>query len=165
MIRCIIRCYIGGGRNIFNYNGCASRKEFWVFILINLLALNLYSAITGMLTLTGSGIVDVLLFLSMCFSLQLLFICILIIPVMSQGVRRMHDIGRSGWWFSSLLLSNIFIIPVLLGVLVNSIANRFPWDIELSISIWANLVLNLSVIFSLTYLCCKPSVEPSPLPH
>jgi uncharacterized membrane protein YhaH (DUF805 family) len=77
----------------------------------------------------------------------------------------MHDIGRSGWWFSSLLLSNIFIIPVLLGVLVNSIANRFPWDIELSISIWANLVLNLSVIFSLTYLCCKPSVEPSPLPH
>jgi len=83
MIRYIVRCYIGVWRNIFNYNGCASRKEFWVFILINLLALNLYSAITGMLTLTGSGIVDVLLFLSMCFSLQLLFICILIIPVMS----------------------------------------------------------------------------------
>ncbi|WP_293793355.1 DUF805 domain-containing protein [uncultured Pantoea sp.] len=165
MIRCIIRCYIGGWRNIFNHKGCASRKEFWVFILVNLLALNLYLAITGMLTLTGSGIVDVLLFLSMGFSLQLLFICILIIPDMSLGVRRMHDIGRSGWWFSSLLLSNIFIIPVFLGVLVNSIANRFSWDIALSISIWASLVLNLSVIFYLTYLCCKPSVEPSPLPH
>ncbi|MCQ8228103.1 DUF805 domain-containing protein [Pantoea trifolii] len=165
MIRCIIRCYTGGWRNIFNYKGCASRKEFWGFILINLLALNLYSAITGMLTLTGNGIIDILLYLSMGFSLQLLFISILIIPVMSLGVRRMHDIGRSGWWFSSLLLSNIFIIPAFLGALVSSIANHFSWDIALSISIWASLVLNLSVIFYLTYLCCKPSVRPSPLPH
>lgn len=165
MIRCIIRCYTGGWRNIFNYKGCASRKEFWGFILINLSALNLYSAITGMLTLTGNGIIDILLYLSMGFSLQLLFISILIIPVMSLGVRRMHDIGRSGWWFSSLLLSNIFIIPAFLGALVSSIANHFSWDIALSISIWASLVLNLSVIFYLTYLCCKPSVRPSPLPH
>lgn len=165
MIRCIIRCYIGGWRNTFNYRGYATRKEFWVFILVNLMFLNFYSAITGMLTLTGSSIVDVLLFLSMGFSLQLLFISILIIPVMSLGVRRMHDIGRSGWWFSSLLISNIFIIPVFLGVLVNSIANHFSWDAALSISIWASLVLNLSVISYLTYLCCKPSVRPSPLPH
>lgn len=135
MFKTIVRCYISGWRNTFNYRGCASRKDFWIFILVNLMILNLYSAITGMLTLTGSGIVDVLLFLSMGFSLQLLFICILIIPVMSLGVRRMHDIGRSGWWFSSLLLSNIFIIPVFLGVLVNSIANRFSWDIALYIDL------------------------------
>ncbi|WP_409455812.1 DUF805 domain-containing protein [Pantoea sp. CTOTU46764] len=111
MFKIIVRCYISGWRNTFNYRGYATRKEFWVFILVNLIFLNFYSALTGMLTLTGSGIVDVLLFLSMGFSLQLLFISILIIPVMSLGVRRMHDIGRSGWWFSSLLLSNIFIIP------------------------------------------------------
>ncbi|MGK3134816.1 DUF805 domain-containing protein [Pantoea trifolii] len=165
MFKIIVRCYISGWRNTFNYRGYATRKEFWVFILVNLMFLNFYSALTGMLTLTGSGIVDVLLFLSMGFSLQLLFISILIIPVMSLGVRRMHDIGRSGWWFSSLLLSNIFIIPAFLGALVSSIANHFSWDIALSISIWASLVLNLSVIFYLTYLCCKPSVRPSPLPH
>lgn len=165
MFKTIVRCYISGWRNIFNYRGYASRKDFWVFIFVNLMFLNFYSAITGVLTLTGSGIVDVLMFLSMGFSLQLLFICILIIPVMSLGVRRMHDIGRSGWWFSSLLLSNIFIIPAFLGALVSSIANHFSWDIALSISIWASLVLNLSVIFYLTYLCCKPSVRPSPLPR
>lgn len=165
MIRCIIKCYIGGWRNIFNYKGCASRKEFWVFILVNLMFFNLYSTITGMLTLTGSGLVDVLLFLSTVYSLQLLFISILIIPVMSLGVRRMHDIGWSGWWFSSLLLSNIIIIPVFLGGLVNSIANHFSWDVALSISIWVSLILNWSVIFYLTYLCCKPSVRPSTLPH
>lgn len=165
MFKIIFRCYISGWRNTFNYRGYATRKEFWVFILVNLMFLNFYSALTGILTLTGSGIVDVLLFLSMGFSLQLLFISILIIPVMSLGVRRMHDIGRSGWWFSSLLLSNIFIIPAFLGALVSSIANHFSWDIALSISIWASLVLNLSVIFYLTYLCCKPSVRPSPLPH
>ncbi|MDY0929060.1 DUF805 domain-containing protein [Enterobacter sp. CFBP8995] len=165
MFKIIIQFYISGWRNTFDYKGHASRKEFWVFILVNLMFFNLYSAITGMLKLTGSGIVDVLLFLSMGFSLQLLFISILIIPVMSLGVRRVHDIGRSGWWFSSLLLSNIFIIPVFLGVLVNSIANLYSWDVALPISIWASLVLNLSVIFYLTYLCCKPSVRPSPLPH
>lgn len=165
MFKIIVRCYISGWRNTFNYRGYATRKEFLVFILVNLMFLNFYSALTGMLTLTGSGIVDVLLFLSMGFSLQLLFINILIIPVISLGVRRMHDIGRSGWWFSSLLLSNIFIIPAFLGALVSSIANHFSWDIALSISIWASLVLNLSVIFYLTYLCCKPSVRPSPLPN
>ncbi|MBY4887904.1 DUF805 domain-containing protein [Pantoea sp. DY-15] len=165
MFKTIVRCYISGWRNTFNYRGYASRKDFWFFIFVNLIILNLYSVITGMLTLTGSSIVDVLLFLSMEFSLQLLFISILIIPVMSLGVRRMHDIDRSGWWFSSLLLSNIFIIPAFLGALVSSIANHFSWDIALSISIWASLVLNLGVIFYLTYLCCKPSVRPSPLPH
>ncbi|MBY4887903.1 DUF805 domain-containing protein [Pantoea sp. DY-15] len=36
---------------------------------------------------------------------------------MSLGIRRMHDIGRSGWWFGFLFIGSVFFFPVSLFLL------------------------------------------------
>ena len=71
------------------FTGRASRSEFWWWIL------------AVFLTLIVVGIVDAVLFgtgpeagqpISALVSLGLL------LPNIAVGARRMHDIGKSGWW-------------------------------------------------------------------
>lgn len=71
-------------KNYANFNGRARRKEFWFFILgtvIISIALQVLDAVMGSTPLF-SGI----------FSLACW------IPSLAVGSRRLHDIGKSGWW-------------------------------------------------------------------
>ena len=84
------------------FDGRARRKEFWFFTLVNMLmqiALTVVDATLGTLTLTGIGVFGAL------YNLAIL------IPSAAVSWRRMHDIGRSGWW------SLITLLP-LLGILI-----------------------------------------------
>ena len=75
-------------RKYAEFTGRARRKEYWFFILFYILiaiglsfidkALGLGYESTGLL----SGLFGLAMFL----------------PALAVGVRRMHDIGRSGWW-------------------------------------------------------------------
>ncbi|WP_348946083.1 DUF805 domain-containing protein [Chitinibacter sp. FCG-7] len=75
-----------------DFNGRASRAEYWWFALF----IFLVSVVLG---IAGAGLVSGL------FSLATL------VPSLAAGVRRLHDLGKSGWF---LLLS---LIPVI-GALV-----------------------------------------------
>lgn len=68
------------------FSGRASRSEYWWFFLFQVLAL----IVTSMLGDTVYSIVALLLLL----------------PALAVGARRLHDIGRSGWW-QLLMLSGI----------------------------------------------------------
>jgi uncharacterized membrane protein YhaH (DUF805 family) len=85
-------------KNYANFSGRARRKEYWFFILAQIIVLIIASILDGIL-----------------FSGPSLFYFVaalgLFIPSLAAGVRRMHDTGRSGW----LLL--ISLIP-LLGLIV-----------------------------------------------
>jgi uncharacterized membrane protein YhaH (DUF805 family) len=75
-----------------DFNGVASRSEFWWFVLfvfIVALAVNYISPLIGGL-----------------FGLAML------LPELAVGARRLHDTGRSGWW--QLLLIVPFGIIVLI---------------------------------------------------
>jgi len=79
-----------------DFSGKATRKEYWMFILLSTL-INI-----------GLMVIDVVLntaFLSAIFSIALL------IPSISCATRRLHDIGKSGWW------QLLYFIP-LIGVIV-----------------------------------------------
>lgn len=69
------------------FSGRATRSEYWYFILFYYLVAFCLGLIIGM---TGSD-----------FSMAItLFICIpLFIPSIAVAVRRLHDTGRSGWWY------------------------------------------------------------------
>lgn len=72
-------------RNYVTFGGRAARPEFWWFVLFLVL---------GNILL---GIVDRILFgdatvLSGLFGLATL------LPAIAVSVRRLHDIGKSGWW-------------------------------------------------------------------
>jgi len=66
--------------NYFNFRGRATRAEYWWFFLAAQLIslISLIPFVGGIISLLGS-----------------LFI---IIPSISLGARRLHDIGRTGWW-------------------------------------------------------------------
>ena len=89
-------------RNYFNFEGRARRKEYWMFVLFNLIAgvvLAIVDSVLHTRTASGIGIVGSL------YSLAVL------VPSIAVGARRLHDIGRSGWW------QLIALIPVV-GVVV-----------------------------------------------
>lgn len=71
------------------FEGRARRKEYWMFVLLNILigfALGLIEGIVGF----NSGSEESLL--ANIYSLAVL------IPSIAVGVRRVHDVGKS-WWF------------------------------------------------------------------
>lgn len=76
--------------------GRSRRSEYWYFVL---------AIIIGSL---GFGLIDSLLGIGL---LGFLFQLAVLIPSITVGVRRLHDIGKSGWWML------IGLIP-LIGTLV-----------------------------------------------
>ncbi len=68
-----------GLRQYAVFRGRASRPQFWWFMLFCVLAVSLAEAIVG----EGfSGLVTLAL----------------VLPTLAVTARRLHDIGRSGWW-------------------------------------------------------------------
>jgi uncharacterized membrane protein YhaH (DUF805 family) len=61
-----------------DFDGRASRSEFWWFFLFQIIVIVVLSMV---LSIVGSLV-----------SLALL------LPGLGAGVRRLHDIGKSGWW-------------------------------------------------------------------
>lgn len=78
-------------QNYCNFIGRASRSEYWWFALFNfilaaVISVVFYSGDTARMVVTG--IVNL----------------VLLLPCLGLSVRRLHDIGKSGWWlFISLI--------------------------------------------------------------
>ena len=70
--------------NYANFNGRASRQEYWMFNLFNFIFTIVVGFIDG--------------FLSLGF-LSLLYVLAILIPGLAVLVRRLHDVNKSGWWF------------------------------------------------------------------
>jgi uncharacterized membrane protein YhaH (DUF805 family) len=71
-------------QNYATFSGRARRSEYWYFFLFNLIFAFCFGIITGLL-----GLPD--------FAANLYSIAVLI-PSIAVGVRRMHDVGKSGWY-------------------------------------------------------------------
>lgn len=78
-----------------DFTGRAQRSELWWFFL----ATTIVSIILTILdTALFSGLAAQIGVLSTIFSLAVL------IPSLSVGARRLHDVGRSGWWQLLILI-------------------------------------------------------------
>ena len=85
------------------FSGRARRKEYWMFVLFNILiamGLGFIDGITGMASEGGMGVLGGL------YNLAIL------IPSLAVAVRRLHDTGRSGWY---LLIA---FIPIIGGLIL-----------------------------------------------
>lgn len=80
------------GHHYADFKGKTSRNEFWLFVLC-------YFIIALAVSLLGS-----LINLLVGAAISLLLGFALFIPMLALYVRRMHDIGKSGWW---LLISMV----------------------------------------------------------
>ena len=75
--------------NYANFNGRASRQEYWMFFLFNMIFA---------IVMMGIDIILGLGFLNIIYSL------VVMIPGIAVGIRRLHDIGKSGWMVLIVLI-------------------------------------------------------------
>ncbi len=93
-------------------SGRASRSEYWWFVLFTLIA----GAAAGVLDVLFPG--DLL---------QSLFGIATLIPSIALGIRRMHDIGKSGWWLLIGLIPVIGWIVLIVWLATKSDAGSNQW--------------------------------------
>ncbi len=76
----------GAFGNVFTYRGRASRSAFWWFALLQVIAYLVVGAISGAYRPVG-------------IALDIVVGIPLILTGISLAIRRLHDTGRSGWWW------------------------------------------------------------------
>ena len=80
-----------------DFNGRATRSEYWYFVLFFVL-------ISIVLTLIDTTVINPLMLhmtpeeATQGGLLSFLFALAMLLPHIGVGIRRLHDIGKSGWW-------------------------------------------------------------------
>ena len=101
------------------FSGRARRKEYWMFVLFNII----FSFVIGFISVFLANVTNVTAFLY----LSTIYNLAMILPGLSVGVRRLHDTDKSGL-FVLLGLIPIFGVIILLVFMCldsNPGANRF----------------------------------------
>lgn len=71
--------------NYANFEGRARRSEYWYFVLFNFLISLVLGFVDGAL-----GLMD--------FGISTVYSIAVIVPSIAVAIRRMHDVGKSGWF-------------------------------------------------------------------
>ena len=93
-----MKWFIKAFRQYADFSGRASRQEFWMFVLFNLLFAMAWAFVAGLLTGLFGGSFDQESRLIFMYKLIAIYYAVTTVPAMAVGVRRLHDTGRSGWW-------------------------------------------------------------------
>ena len=92
------------------FSGRASKREFWGYTLFRIIADFSIFIVAIIMSEISRSLGDIF------FLLYYLFVLAVIIPSLSVAIRRLHDIGKSGWWFLITLIP--IIGPIWLIVLM-----------------------------------------------
>jgi uncharacterized membrane protein YhaH (DUF805 family) len=98
--------YIDAWKNYFTFTGRARRKAYWMFVLFNIIVAVVLGMIDGVIGTGG--------LLGGLYGLAVL------IPGIALAVRRLHDIGKSGWWLLLVFLPLIGGIILLVFAVMDS---------------------------------------------
>ncbi|WP_438350886.1 DUF805 domain-containing protein [Paenibacillus sp. FA6] len=85
-------------KNYVGFEGRARRTEYWMFTLFNYIALMLLLILEFIANLNSVLIV--------------IYSVAVMLPSLAVAVRRLHDTGRSGWWYL------ITFIPLIGGIIL-----------------------------------------------
>ena len=105
-MKTFIQASISGFTRCFDFSGRSSRPDFWYFMLL-FIVLYMVIAVVDQFLVTSTvdirelplghyipmGMVD-----SNVGALVLLYRPIMAIPTIAVTIRRLHDVGKSGWW-------------------------------------------------------------------
>jgi uncharacterized membrane protein YhaH (DUF805 family) len=95
-----MKYYIDALKNYANFSGRADRQQYWMFFLFNVIFAIVASILDRVLGLSFhmNGI-------SLGYGwIYLLYALFVLIPGLSAGVRRLHDIDKSGWMLLVVLI-------------------------------------------------------------
>jgi len=79
------------------FNGRSRRKEYWYFFLFNLIIALVLAALT--IFTRGNSDSGGMPVVSTAFScLSSIYSLAVLLPGLGVSIRRLHDVGKSGWW-------------------------------------------------------------------
>lgn len=108
-------------RKYATFKGRARRSEYWWFMLFfTIVAILPMLPIVVLAWLDESSVIDIesglmpalALLLVLLAGLGFIALCVLIVPTIAVQIRRLHDIGRSGWWFGVSLILGLMTIVI-----------------------------------------------------
>ncbi len=102
-----------------SFEGRATRSEYWYFVLFYTLVVIGGAIVGGILgALFSGGDRDVMI--GVMTAVYALVVLCVICPSVSVLVRRLHDTGRSGWWYWLSLVPYVGGIVILIFTLMRS---------------------------------------------
>ena len=106
-----------------DFSGRARRKEYWMFVLFNFIFLIVAAILDNILGLTfkiaGQSVGYGWLYLAYCLAI--------LIPGLAVAVRRLHDRGKSGWYYFIAFIPLIGFIILLVWFCLESQAGENKW--------------------------------------
>ena len=75
------------------FSGRSRRKELWMFVLFNMIV-SAVLYLGGIVAATQGSSLSTLF-----FGLYFVYVLAALVPGWAVGARRLHDIGKSGWWW------------------------------------------------------------------
>ena len=82
--------------NYANFNGRARRSEYWYFALMNLIILVIATVLDSVLGFNFAPLPYGYLYVLVALAT--------FIPGLAVAVRRLHDVGKSGWFYFIVLI-------------------------------------------------------------
>jgi len=140
------------------FKGRAPRSEYWYFFLANWIVSLVVNAITGIvgrmvaaapgpsMHTLGLGIVNLILDL-----IGLASVFVFVIPGIAVTVRRLHDVGRSGWWYLAILSALVLMAGT----------RRFGSEANLWVSTPVTLISLGALIWFLVWMCRGGTTGPN----
>ena len=102
--------------NYSNFDGRARRSEFWYYNLMNMIiVITLVILVVALVAVTQSAIIGGIIGI-----LILLYVLGTFIPSIAVLVRRLHDVGKSGWWYFIALVPIVGTIWLLVLLFTDS---------------------------------------------
>lgn len=148
-----MKWYLMAWQKYFQFSGRSRRKEFWMFVLFNIIAgiiLQILDDILGTKygattpIITGEAFMDSMnIYLSQGTGiLGTIYSLAVIIPNLALAVRRLHDVNRSGLWLLAIIIPSVIsIASVFLALLAPMIGGLIAMVCGLSILVLAILLL------------------------
>ena len=107
-------------KNYANFSGRSSRSAYWFWILWSVIV-----TLSIEILRAGIGEAGIVYFIDFVWSLGIL------VPTVALAARRLHDVGRSGWWqliaFTIIGIIPLFIWNVRVG---DSETNKYGDNVE-----------------------------------
>ncbi len=94
-------------KNYVGFKGRARRKEYWMFILFNMIFMIVALVLDNMLGTTQNALLYEDIGYGLIYELYTLAV---FLPALAVLVRRLHDVGKSGWMILITLIPIIGII-------------------------------------------------------
>lgn len=158
--------YLDAFRKYTVFNGRATRRDYWSFILVNMVVALLIGLVEEIIGMDDD-------FLSSIYSLAI--VC----PNITLTTRRLHDVNRSGWWQLAIIVPLLnFYLAYLVWIKPGTTGdNKFGAAVAAAETVYGAYSVPVANEFSGYEMCpspkpaaqpelnVQPEAEPAPVPE